>query len=134
METTTTTTMTTTTNTRRNSRVREKILYVRNEDDRVTAIETLKKLTRLEEQIDEKDSTDLDMLSRSVRAYQTLCSRIQDLRVDTTLRERIDRAVSLSERLSTHLCNSIKLLEKKEEQIESPKKQKSILLHGSGSG
>ena len=48
--------------------------------------------------------TDLDMMSRSVRAYQKLCSRIQDLKVDKTLRDRIDRAVSLSEERQV-ICN-----------------------------
>ena len=101
------------------------------EDERVTAMETLDKLTLLEERMNEDMyRTDLDMRSRSVRAYQKLCSRIQDLKVDKTLRDRIDRAVSRSKEMSANLCNSIKLLEKEE---ESKSKKKSILLHGSGS-
>ena len=97
------------------------------------AMETLDKLTLLEERMNEEMyRTDLDMRSRPVRAYQKLCSRIQYLKVDKTLRDRIDRAVSRSEVMSANLCNSIKSLAKKEES-ESKKNKKSILLHGSGS-
>ena len=125
------TTHSTATSRRRVSKTRDKFNKVKCEDERVTAMETLDKLTLLEERMDEDMyRTDLDMRSRSVRAYQKLCSRIQDLKVDKTLRDRIDRAVSRSKEMSANLCNSIKLLEKEE---ESKSKKKSILLHGSGS-
>ena len=121
----------TATSRRRVSKTRDKFNKVKCEDERVTAMETLDKLTLLEERMNEEMyRTDLDMRSRSVRAYQKLCSRIQDLKVDKTLRDRIDRAVSRSKEMSANLCNSIKLLEKEE---ESKSKKKSILLHGSGS-
>ena len=123
----------TTTSKRRVSKTRDKFNRVKNADAKLTAIETLDRLNVLEERMNEEMyRTDLDMRSRSVRAYQKLCSRIQDLKVDKTLRDRIDRAVSRSEEMSANLCNSIKLLEKKEES-ESKKNKKSILLHGSGS-
>ena len=123
----------TATSRRRVSKTRDKFNKVKCEDERVTAMETLDKLTLLEERMNEDMyRTDLDMRSRSVRAYQKLCSRIQDLKVDKTLRDRIDRAVSRSEEMSANLCDSIKLLEK-EEESESKKNKKSILLHGSGS-
>ena len=88
----------TATSKRRVSKTRDKFNKVKCEDERVTAMETLDKLTLLEERMNEDMyRTDLDMRSRSVRAYQKLCSRIQDLKVDKTLRDRIDRAVSRSE-------------------------------------
>ena len=125
------TTHSTTTSKRRVSKTRDKFNKVKCEDERVTAMETLDKLTLLEERMNQDMyRTDLDMRSRSVRAYQKLFSRIQDLKVDKTLRDRIDRAVSRSKEMSANLCNSIKLLEKEE---ESKSKKKSILLHDSGS-
>jgi hypothetical protein len=120
------------------------MIEVRNEDDRVTVIETLERLDRIEKRIGH-NTTDLDLISRSVRAYQNLCTRIKDLKVDRALQDRIDRVVSHSERMTSNLCNSIERLETESsttlrERISRhhksssllPPQKKSILLHGSG--
>lgn len=116
----------TTTSKRRVSKTRDKFNRVKNADAKLTAIETLDRLNVLEERMNEEMyRTDLDMRSRSVRAYQKLCSRIQDLKVDKTLQDRIDRAVSLSEQMSENLCNSIKSLKKRKNPIRRRRRAKS---------